>query len=55
MWEEINGEKYISIVLEKNKESEKQKISVFNTGKNIPIEDMNRIWNRFYKMDTSKK
>lgn len=52
--EEINGEKYISIVLEKNKESEKTKISVFNTGKNIPIEDMNRIWNRFYKMDTSR-
>lgn len=67
--EEINGEKYISIDLEKaagtngkangeiDKEieiSSKTKISVFNTGKNIPIEDMNRIWNRFYKMDTSR-
>jgi len=32
----------------------KTKITVFNTGRNIPIEDMNRIWNRFYKIDTSR-
>ena len=27
---------------------------LFNTGKNIPIEDLNKIWNRFYKRDTSR-
>ncbi len=27
------------------------KVSVFNTGKNIPEEDINRIWEKFYKVD----
>ena len=52
--EEKNGEKFIKISLEKNTDSNKTRIAVFNTGKNIPIEDMNRIWNRFYKRDTSR-
>ena len=51
---EVNGEKYIKIILQTNKESNKTRISVFNTGKNIPLEDLNRIWNRFYKRDTSR-
>lgn len=51
---EINNEKFIEIVLSKSKETGKTRITVFNTGKNIPIEDMNRIWNRFYKGDTSR-
>ena len=32
----------------------KVRISVFNTGKNIREEDLNRIWNRFYKVDESR-
>ena len=52
--EEKNGEKYIKISIEKNIESNKTKISVFNTGNNIPLEDINRIWNRFYKRDVSR-
>ena len=27
---------------------------MFNTGENIETEDLNRIWNRFYKVDTSR-
>ena len=27
---------------------------MFNTGENIKKEDLNRIWNRFYKVDTSR-
>ena len=52
--EEVNGEKYIKITLQENKENNKTRISVFNTGKNIPLEDLNRIWNRFYKRDSSR-
>lgn len=52
--EEVDGEKFIEIKLEENTEDNKTKITVFNTGKNIPVEDMNRIWNRFYKIDTSR-
>ena len=29
----------------------KVRISVFNTGKQIPEEDMERIWEKFYKVD----
>lgn len=29
-------------------------INVFNSGKNIPREDMNKIWERFYKVDKSR-
>lgn len=52
--EEQNGEKFIKISIVKNANSNKTRISVFNTGKNIAVEDMNRIWNRFYKSDTSR-
>ncbi len=50
--EKINKEKYIKIsfkIIE-----DKIRISVFNTGKNISKENMQRIWNRFYKEDTSR-
>ena len=50
--EEINGEKYIEIKI--NEVDDKIRISIFNTGKNIAIEDLSRIWNRFYKVDTSR-
>lgn len=50
----INEEKIIKITnivfIEKNK----VRINVFNTGENILEEDLNRIWNRFYKVDTSR-
>ena len=52
--EEINGEKYIKVENEINYEKGKVKIKVFNTGKNIEEEYINKIWNRFYKIDESR-
>ena len=51
---EINGEKYISIENSINEKNGKARIEVFNTGENINEEDLNRIWNRFYKVDKSR-
>ena len=50
--EKINNKKTIKIVI-KNEEN-KLRISVFNTGKNIDRENLNRIWTRFYKIDESR-
>ena len=49
---EVDGKKEIRITLEK-----KEKlaiVTVFNTGEQIAEENMTRIWNRFYKIDTSR-
>ena len=51
---EIDGEKYIRISNEINKEKNKVCIKVFNTGDKISEENLNRIWNRFYKADESR-
>ena len=50
--EEIKNEKYISISFKLLEN--KIRVSVFNTGKNITEENMQKIWNRFYKQDTSR-
>lgn len=50
--ESINNEKYIEINIYENKD--KIRISVFNTGEKIEEENLNRIWNRFYKVDSSR-
>ena len=49
---EINKEKTIRISIEENKE--KIRISVFNTGEKINEEEIEKIWNRFYKADASR-
>lgn len=49
---EVDGNKVIKIAMEKRKD--KLRISVFNTGENIKEDDINRIWKRFYKVDTSR-
>ena len=51
---EINGEKYIQIKTQVNKEKNIVRISVFNTGNNISEENLDRIWGRFYKVDESR-
>lgn len=46
------GDKIIEVKLE---EKEKEVvISVFNTGKRIPEEDIQRIWDKFYKVDKAR-
>ena len=48
----VNGEKKISIKIEEKEN--KVRVSVFNTGNNIPEEHLNKIWGRFYKEDSSR-
>lgn len=50
--QEVNGKKYIEIKVEK--QDKKVRIKVYNTGEKISEEDLNRIWKRFYKIDTSR-
>ena len=50
--EEIEKQKYIEISIKII--NEKVRVAVFNTGKNITEDNMQRIWNRFYKEDTSR-
>lgn len=52
--QEVNGVKKIKISVEKAQEQGKLRVSIFNTGKNIDDEDLNRIWKRFYKVDKSR-
>ena len=50
--EEINGKKLIKITTQES--GDKIRVSVYNTGETIKEEDLNRIWNRFYKVDSSR-
>lgn len=51
--EEKNKEKKISIRTEKTKEN-KIRLYVFNTGERISEDYINKIWGRFYKVDSSR-
>ena len=51
---EVDGEKKIVVNIEE-KENNKVKISIFNTGEKIPETELDRIWKRFYKVDNSRK
>lgn len=50
--QEVDGEKYISI--ENEIKDEVVRIKIFNTGKQIDEENLDRIWKRFYKGDESR-
>ena len=52
---EVNSKKQIKITTQKSVEQGKVRITIFNTGKHIPEEDINRIWNRFYKVDSARR
>lgn len=51
---EINDCKLIKISNKINKEEGKVRVTVFNSGEHIKDEDLERIWNRFYKADESR-
>ncbi len=51
---EINGERKIEIKISSDDENNKIRISVFNTGDNIDDSELQRIWGRFYKIDSSR-
>ena len=48
----ISGDRKIDIELLRNEN--KVRVTVFNTGENIPEEELYKIWNRFYKADKSR-
>ena len=50
----VENERVIDIRVVENKESGKVRISVFNTGKQIPKEELTQIWNKFYKVDKAR-
>ena len=52
--EKVGGKKQIKISIKKGKEDKKYRVSVYNTGKTISQENLNRIWTRFYKIDESR-
>lgn len=51
---EINLEKIIKISIKKSDEQGKVRISIFNTGNHILEENLERIWTRFYKVDSAR-
>lgn len=51
---EINGKKEIRFTVKENEEKNTVRIGVRNTGRKIDESDLNRIWNRFYKVDSSR-
>ncbi len=48
------GEDRCLIEIKAAANNEKARISVFNTGKPIPDEDVDKIWNKFYKVDKAR-
>ena len=51
---EIQNEKKVIINVIDNSASNNVRVSIFNTGDNIPDEEIDKIWGRFYKLDTSR-
>lgn len=51
---EKEDRKLIEIKMQKDLKANTVRISVFNTGDKIKEENLNRIWNRFYKIDESR-
>lgn len=51
--ENVDGKKQIKIEIEETKQN-KIKVKIFNTGEKIKQEDLERIWKRFYKIDSSR-
>ncbi len=51
---EINGERRIEVKISSDEKKRKIRVSVFNTGDNIEKNELQRIWGRFYKIDSSR-
>ena len=50
----LDGENVIDVQVVQDLEKDTVRISVFNTGKQIPEEDIDQIWNKFYKVDKAR-
>ena len=51
---EKNSKKQIKVYIKKSDEQGKVRINIFNTGEHITEENVERIWNRFYKVDSAR-
>ena len=51
---DVDGEKYIKITNVVLQDKQKARVTVFNTGENISEENLNHIWNRFFKADEAR-
>lgn len=51
---EINNERKIVINVVENEKNKKVRVNIFNTGDNMSESDLQRIWGRFYKTDSSR-
>lgn len=50
----VENENIIDLRVEKSENGEKVRVTIFNTGKQIPQEDLEQIWNKFYKVDKAR-
>ncbi len=50
----VENEKIIDIRISKMDGNDKIRVSVFNTGKQIPNEELEHIWSKFYKVDKAR-
>jgi signal transduction histidine kinase len=50
----VENEKIIDIRITKMDGNDKIRVSVFNTGKQIPNEEIEHIWSKFYKVDKAR-
>lgn len=50
----VANEMVIDIRIVSDEENGKVRVSVFNTGNQIPKEDIDRIWSKFYKVDKAR-
>jgi signal transduction histidine kinase len=48
----VEGEKVIKITI--RRQTDRVRVGVFNTGKPIPEQDLERIWDKFYKVDKAR-
>lgn len=48
----VEGERVIKITI--RKQSDRVRVGVFNTGKPIPEQELDRIWDKFYKVDKAR-
>ena len=48
----VSGENVIKVTLTENKDC--VRVSVFNSGSNIPPEDLDKVWIKFYKVDKAR-
>ncbi|MBE5806288.1 MAG: HAMP domain-containing protein [Clostridiales bacterium] len=51
---EVNGERIIDVSIDLNAPDNKIRVNVFNSGDKIEEQELQRIWGRFYKIDSSR-